>query len=382
MSIEGNETLADFRLKRDSSKFNRGVLTFVVGMQYGSEAKGSIVQHLAPGVSNAVRTGAVNAGHTIYHRGGAHVMRQLPSAWINPHAKLILGAGALISPSVLESEINRFEAVLPIKERLLIDRNAHVITAEQIEDEAKMDLGERIGSTSARGREGIGVAMADKVLRSLRCVQAKDFDLLKPYVTDTVEYINKRLDEGEDVLVEGTQGYGLSIDHGEFPYTTSRNATVSAFAESIGVQPEYYLTNVIGVTRTYPIRVAGNSGPFAPGSQELSWDEMRKRTNNPTLSVENTTVTHLPRRIATFSDQQYIEACRVNRPTEIALTFADYLDPSVYQSSTIEGSYEVMAFIERLENLYDAPVSLVNTGPNSTIDLDMSRMVRLRQMTS
>lgn len=376
------ESLASIRSKRDTEKFSRGVLTFVVGMQFGSEAKGSIVQHPAPGVSNAVRTGAVNAGHTIYHNGEVHVMRQLPGAWTNPDTQLVIGAGAFISPKVLAKEIETIEKIVPIKNRLLIDRNAHIITEEQIVDESAQDLAERIGSTSSRGREGIGVAMADKVLRSARSIQAKNFDPLKQFVTNTVDYLNEQLESGVDVLVEGTQGYGLSIDHGEFPYTTSRNATVAALADSIGVQPEYYQANVIGVTRTFPIRVAGNSGPFAEGSDELTWDEMKRITGNPALQVEHTTVTGLPRRIATFSDAQYLEACRVNRPTEIALTFADYLDQAIYKSDAVENSYKVMSFIDHIEALYNAPVTLINTGPDSTIDLDWARHARLSQIAS
>jgi adenylosuccinate synthase len=382
MKPSNYESLASIRSKRETEKFSRGILTFVVGMQFGSEAKGSIVQHLAPGVSNAVRTGAVNAGHTIYHQGEVHVMRQLPAAWTNPDTQLVIGAGALISPHVLMSEIERCEKIVPIKDRLLIDRNAHVITDEQIADEATQDLAERIGSTSSRGREGIGVAMADKVLRSARSIQAKDVDILKPFTTNTSDYLNEQLENQADVLVEGTQGYGLSIDHGEFPYVTSRNATVAALADSIGVQPEYYQTNIIGVTRTFPIRVAGNSGPFAEGSQELSWDEMKQVTGNPALSAEHTTVTGLPRRVATFSDAQFKDACRINRPTEIALTFADYLDSSVFKSDTVENSRRVLSFIEHIEALYDAPVSLVNTGPNATVDFDWSRRSRLRNMAS
>jgi adenylosuccinate synthase len=382
MKPSNYESLSSIRTRRETEKFSRGILTFVVGMQFGSEAKGSIVQHLAPGVSNAVRTGAVNAGHTIYHQGEVHVMRQLPAAWINPKTQLVIGAGALISPHVLMSEIERCEKIVPIKDRLLIDRNAHVITDEQIADEATQDLAERIGSTSSRGREGIGVAMADKVLRSARSIQAKDVDILKPLTTNTSDYLNEQLENQADVLVEGTQGYGLSIDHGEFPYVTSRNATVAALADSIGLQPEYYQTNIIGVTRTFPIRVAGNSGPFAEGSQELSWDEMKQVTGNPTLSAEHTTVTGLPRRVATFSDAQYKDACRINRPTEIALTFADYLDLTVFKSETVENSHKVLTFIEHIEELYDAPVSLVNTGPNATVDLDWARRNRLRNMAS
>lgn len=371
------ESLSDIQTRRDVEKFARGVLTFVVGLQFGSESKGSVVQYLASGASNAVRTGAVNAGHTVYYEGDAHVMRQLPGAWINPNTNLVIGAGALISPSVLFEEIDKYEKLVPIKKRLLIDRHAHVITEESIVDESQGDLAERIGSTSSRGREGIGSAMAAKVLRSARCVQAKDFEPLKRYTTNTSEHLNDQLDKGIDVLVEGTQGFGLSIDYGEFPYVTSRNVTVSALADSIGVQPEYFQTNIIGVARTFPIRVAGNSGPFAEGSKELSWTQMRDLLGDKSLAVERTSVTNLPRRIATFSESQYVDACRVNRPTEIALTFADYLDKSAYMANDVGRSQAIMGFINHLEDLYPAPVTLVNTGPNSTIDFDWVRRSQL-----
>lgn len=374
------ESLLNKRQERNVSRFKRGTVTFIVGMQYGSEAKGSIIQYLSPGVSNAVRTGAVNAGHTVYFHDKAEVMRQIPSAWMNPTTTLLLGAGALISPHVLFNEINRLERYVPIKKRLMIDAHAHVITEEQIVEEAKGDLAERIGSTSSRGREGIGVAMADKVLRSTRSIQAKDFSPLKEYIANTSEYLNNELEQGADVLVEGTQGFSLSIDHGDFPYVTSRNATVSALADSIGIQPEYFPTDIIGVVRSYPIRVAGNSGPFAEGSQELSWEEMRNRMGDTRLPIEKTSVTGLERRIATFSDSQYQAACRINRPTEIALTFADYIDQKSYNQSFIAPNSPIHSFIHHLEYLYDAPISLVNTGPRSTIDFDWTRSSRLDQI--
>ena len=374
------ESEAEIRRCREDGEFDRGKITFVVGMQFGSEAKGSIVNYLAPAVSNAVRTGAANAGHTIFHQGEPHVMRQLPGAWTTPHTKLILGAGAIISPDVLLAEIEKYEEIVPIKHRLLIDGNAHVIVEDQIIEEAKGDLAERIGSTSARGREGIGVAMADKVLRSSRSVQAKNHELFRQYATDTSEYLNEQLEAGQDVLVEGTQGFGLSLDHGEFPFVTSRNATVAALADSIGVHPEYFRTDTIGVVRTFPIRVAGNSGPFAEGSEELTWEQLRDLTANPNLPTEYTSVTGLPRRIATFSDNQYLAACRVNRPTEIAVTFADYLDQAVYGAEDVHDSPKVMRFLHHLEHLYNAPVTLVNTGPGTTVDFNWYRRSMLRKM--
>ena len=144
-----------------------GRITTIVGMQYGSEGKGAITAYLAPGCSMGVRTGAANAGHTIYYQGRKFIMRQIPSVWVNPYAKLIVGRGALISLDILLNEIEQIHKISPIKGRLFIDKYAHVITKEQIRREKKTDLAKRIGSTSAVSGEGIGMAMADKVLRKI-----------------------------------------------------------------------------------------------------------------------------------------------------------------------------------------------------------------------
>ncbi len=376
-NIEGM-SLAEINVLREEQRFDRGLLTFVIGLQYGSEAKGSIVNYLSPGIDLAVRTGAANAGHTLYYEGEAHVMRQLPAAWTNRHAKLAIGVGAIISPNILLSEIKSVEEKISIKDRLAIDPNAHVITEEQIVRESLTDLAERIGSTSVRSSEGIGVAIADKVLRKASCVQAKHVDSFKPYLTDTAELVNDTLDIGMPVLIEGTQGFGLSLDHGSFPYVTSRDTIVPALAASVGVSPHHYQTQVIGVARTYPIRVAGNSGPFAAGSKELTWDEVARRAGIPIGLEERTTVTKLLRRVANFSIEQYVRACRINRPTEIALTFADYLDWSIHD--THELSPPVYDFIDNIEKAAGIPVTMVNTGPHATIDFDRYRSSMLRRM--
>ncbi len=373
----GTLPLPEIRRLQNEQRYDAGLLTFVVGMQYGSEAKGSIVDYLAPGVDLAVRTGAANAGHTLYYEGDKHVMRQLPAAWSNPHAKLAIGVGAIISPRVLLDEIDAVERLVPVKDRLLIDPNAHVITEDQIVRESQTDLADRIGSTSARSSEGIGVATADKILRKATCIQAKDVDSFAPYLQDVAETVNDTLNAGSPVLIEGSQGFGLSLDHGQFPYVTSRDTTVSAIAASVGVSPHHYQTQVIGVTRTYPIRVAGTSGPFE-GSKELTWDEVSRRAGCDSRLEERTTVTNRLRRVATFSIDQYIRACKINRPTEIALTFADYLDWQVHDKPEL--TEPVHDFINQIEYATGIPVTLVNTGPRTTIDFDTYRTNMLRRM--
>ncbi len=345
-----------------------GRIIVVVGLQYGSEGKGAIASYLAPSVSMGVRSGAANAGHTIYHQDRKFIMRQIPSVWTNSSAKLVIGLGAIVSPDVLKKEIEEISQFSEIKNRLRIDYRAHVITEEQILAEQNTDLAERIGSTSATSREGIGTAQADKVLRKSSCVQAMNVDWLRPYLCDTVELINSHLgeDEWNSVLIEGTQGFGLSLEHGRFPFVTSRDTTAQAIAASVGVSIHNLDADIIGVVRSYPIRVAGNSGPFGEDSEEISWEELTRRAGAKEPITEITSVTHKIRRVAIFSEKEFLRACRANRPTELAVTFADYLDWRCHENKRITRPVE--DFIARLEELSGIPVTIVKTGPRTIID--------------
>lgn len=350
----------------------------VVGMQFGSEGKGVVSSYLAPIVSLGVRTGAANAGHTIYFRDERFIMRQLPCTWINPVSKLVIGSGAMISLPILLREMNMVSRYLPITNRLFIDARAHVIQEEHIVREVESDLASRIGSTSAIAREGIGAATAAKVLRAASCVRARDVAELRPFVADTVDLVNTELDAGGYALIEGTQGFGLSLEHGAFPFVTSRDTSATALAASIGISPQDFDTEVIGVVRTYPIRVAGNSGPFDDDSGELTWEEVTHRAKSLALVIEHTSVTKNVRRVATFSKKGYLRACMVNRPDEIALTFADYLDWSVHEQYRTTPS--INAFIADLEELGGVPVTLIGTGSRTIIDTDEYRRRTLRKL--
>ena len=209
-------------------------------------------------------------------------------------------------------------------------------------------------------------------------MQAKDIEWLKPYLCDTVDLINEYLDREHPIILEGTQGFGLDLEQGHFPFVTSRNTSAAALAASIGVSPHHFDFQVIGVVRTYPIRVAGNSGPFGEDSEELTWEEVGRRAGAKEPIIEITSVTNKVRRVATFSEVDFIKACQVNRPTEIALTFADYLDWRVHGKDEV--SRKVESFISDLENLYDAPVMLVKTGPETVIDYNWYRRSMLRKI--
>lgn len=292
-----------------------------------------------------VRVGAANAGHTVYtHYPNArgsdkevlhrkHVLQQIPcAAYTNPDAMLLIGPGAQISPDILLEEVRRNAEWRTehgfLKALLVIDPRAQVITWEHVQREQETDLAERIGSTSTKAKEGIGVAQAARVMREASCepvgsAYSLRFALQKlanVEIADVPSYIDATAAQ-HDVLLEGTQGTGLSLTTGDFPFCTSRNTTAAGLAADCGVGP-MDVDRVIAVARTFPIRVAGNSGPFAEGSEETSWAELG-------IKPEITTVTKLERRVATFSIEQVMEAVRLNSATEIALTFCDYVCPSI-----------------------------------------------------
>ena len=361
-------------------------VTALVGGQFGSEGKGAVIAHIAPDYDIHVRVGAANAGHTLYtqdwepdgpeqngrfQEGGPvwekHVMQQLPcAAYANPQATLCIGPGAQISPEILCAELDRLhkwrrERRLGWPAPIYVDPRAHVITEAQIALEAASGLAERIGSTSTIAREGIGAAQAERVMRSDLCVTAGTFfqdgldEAWGVILTDVPMYLVRADAAGHRILLEGTQGTGLSLTTGFFPYTTSRNTTAAGLAADCGVAPNL-IGEVIGVFRTYPIRVAGPSGPFYEDSVEVSWADLGVDPEN-----ERTTVTKKVRRVATWSDRQLWEAVRLNGITKIALTFVDYLDGD-------EGGEAATDFCDRIQRVSGMYPRWIGYGPHHVVE--------------
>ena len=306
------------------SEYDEGVVA-IVGGQYGSEGKGLVVSKIWQHYRNHVRVGAANAGHTGWINGTKLVSQQLPmAAWAHMagvRTKCYIGPGAVISMDILMREI---EETGINHEDLFIDYRAHVITEEQIECESLTDLAERIGSTSTIAREGIGTATADRVMRSADCMTVDDVPDLARCAADVPLMLSMQ----DSILLEGTQGTGLSLTTGQFPFTTSRNTTATGLMADAGV-PANRLSRSIGVFRTFPIRVAGNSGPFSPGSVEIDFDDLG-------VEPEKTTVTKLRRRIATWSDTQLNESAALNGLTHAYVTFMDYEIPSSFGKESID----------------------------------------------
>lgn len=355
----------------------------VVGGQFGSEGKGLIAAHIAQQYKTHVRVGAANAGHTFYVEGQnrangersweKHVMQQLPcAAYAHPGADLVIGPGAIISHGIFCAELAKLNDWRKARGMggavIALDHRAHVITPYQIEREQESDLAERIGSTSATAKEGIGTAQAERVMRDSRCQLAGDTAWpVGVIVGDTAHFLSPQYTDSEGILLEGTQGTGLSLTTGFFPYVTSRNTTVAGLCADSGVAPTR-VDRVILVCRTFPIRVAGNSGPFGPGSEEISWEDIAVDSEK-----ERTTVTKKVRRVATFSMEQVKEACILNGATEIALTFADYLEPKIYGQNSIDPDQisggKLDQLFEQIEQETGVPVRFIGTGPKTVVEV-------------
>ncbi|HEX8745185.1 MAG TPA: adenylosuccinate synthetase [Thermoleophilaceae bacterium] len=332
-------------------------LTVVVGGQYGSEGKGKLVSYLArstaPSVA-VVRCGGSNAGHTAEGSLGRALLRQLPSGAVEPACQLFLAAGMQLDLPVLQREIEQLQIGA---DRLCIDRGAVIIEPSDRTTEETHQLYDRIGSTLS----GTGASAARKVLRDSSLRRAEDVPELRAYVGDVAEALATHLARGAHVVVEGTQGAGLSLHHGPYPYTTGRDTTAAAFLSEAGLAP-MHVTDVLMVLRTYPIRVGGPSGPL---HGELSWDEVALRSGYPTALAEYTTVTGRLRRIGEFDWPLARRAVRLNGPTSLAVHGADYLNcADLGVRSWDELSTTTRAFVECLERELGVPVRYVFTGPD------------------
>ena len=315
-------------------------VTVVIGGQYGSEGKGKVAAYLAAKENAAavVRCGGTNSGHTVFDENGKKfVFRQLPTAAILRDVKCILVSGSYIDVNVLIAEI--LSCGLQA-DRLLIDPFAVIITAEHKSQEDHSALKTSIGSTAS----GTGAAVLHRVSRDNEILFAKDHPKLKKYIFDTKLYISKLLENNQRVIVEGTQGHGLSLLHSkEYPYVTSRDTSASGFISESGISP-LYVDEIVLVIRSFPIRVAGNSGKL---ENEIDWNELVYESGLPENFVEYTTVTKKIRRVARFDPGIVLQAITVNRPTRIVLNHLDYIQEDLRKG-----------FIERLEKRFNKKLIL------------------------
>jgi adenylosuccinate synthase len=341
-------------------------VTVVVGAQYGGEGKGKITSYLAgkDDYDLVVRCGGPNSGHTVLENGKPVVVRQVPAAFKHTKTRLAMGPGCLVDLEVLLAEINQL-GVGP--DRFHVDPKATMVLPTYKSDEA--ELRARIGSTAS----GTGVAVAKRALRDQTLVKAGDVHALQPYLTDVADLANNCHDHDGKVLVEGTQGFGLSLFHSpHYPHVTSRDTTAAAFLSEAGLSPKL-ATEIILVCRTFPIRVAGPSGPL---QGETSWEEVGRNSGNAGLVPERTSVTKTVRRIGTWEPDAIRRAIRANRPTTLALTGLDLVHcGAARRQNSMQLPSECLSFIARATEEIGHEFHLLGTGPGDEdiVDLRLSK---------
>lgn len=309
-------------------------LTVVYGGQFGSEGKGQVLTAIIRDERKefgtdftAVRVGGPNAGHTIRGASGKIIkVQSIPApAFVFPECIPVIGAGGLVNRLVLDRELEVLRAERVHMDwprarwaKVHLDPSAMVVTASHIETERFWLMQEGIGSTC----EGVGAALAEKIQRHGGRV-VRDYanwpsDVI---VTDTVRGMNALY---IPIYVEATQGYRLGIHtSGFYPFTTSRECGPEGTLADIGLTPRSAKeVELVCVLRTFPIRVAGNSGEL---KNELTWEDMKARCG---IQVpERTTVTNRIRRIAEWDMDAVKQTIRETRPTCLAISFIDYLFP-------------------------------------------------------
>lgn len=326
----------------------------IVGIQWGDEGKGKIVDLLAQKYDVVARyQGGHNAGHTIVVDGKIHALHLIPSGILNPKAVNIIGNGVVVSPEALIKEMKQFDNLLG---RLFVSESAHMIlTFHTLIDQAKEKLrGENAIGTTGRG---IGPAYSEKIARAgfrlgeLRNVAAltnrvleyfvqnkaifealeislpnreeltKELsafaDKLVPFLANTTQMAWKMMDEGQKILLEGAQGTMLDIDHGTYPYVTSSSTISAGACTGLGVNPKD-IGKVTGIVKAYCTRV-GN-GPFPTEDHGEIGERLRK------AGREFGTTTGRPRRCGWFDAVACRFASRINGCDDLSIMKLDVLD--------------------------------------------------------
>ena len=331
--------------------------TIIVGGFFGDEGKGKIVAHIAnhdkPTIISRGGVGP-NAGHTVKVGEKEYGVRMVPSGFIYPDARLFIGTGVLVDPRVLKTEVD----MLGVKGRIFVDSRCGIIEEDHIErDKGSAHLAKKIGSTGS----GCGPANADRIMRTARL--ARDVPELKEYLIDVPLELNTAIDRGETVLLEGTQGFGISLYYGTYPFVTSKDTSASQIASDNGVGPTR-IDDVIVVFKAYPTRVG--EGPFSTEMSREESDEMGIQ--------EFGTVTHRQRRIGEWDGKMAHYSAMINGCTQAAITGIDRIDPACAGATRYEQlSKKALDFLKQAEQDIGFPITLISTGP------DVSEIIDIRK---
>ena len=329
--------------------------TIIVGGFFGDEGKGKIVAHIAckdkPVIISRGGVGP-NAGHTVQVGEREYCVRMVPSGFVYKEAKLCIGSGVLVDPRVLKQEVE----MLDVKGRIFVDKRCGIITEDHIRrDKESAHLSKKIGSTGS----GCGPANSDRVMRI--SPQAKDVHELAEYLLDVPKAIDDELKQGRTVLLEGTQGFGISLYYGTYPFVTSKDTSASQIAADNGVGPTR-IDDVIVVFKAYPTRVG--EGPFST--------EMTSEKSDSMGIQEFGTVTHRKRRIGGWDGDMARYSAMINGCTQAAITGIDHVDKTCF-GVTEYGKLTKKAknFLKIAEDEIGSPITLISTGPEMTQIIDL-----------
>ncbi len=329
----------------------------ILGLQWGDEGKGKIVDFFAPRYDLIARfQGGPNAGHTLYVKDKKIVLHQIPSGIFHEGTVNLIGNGVVLDPITLKKECESVAAFgVDFRKNLYIAQRTHLIlpTHRALDKASEMLKGEgKIGSTlkgiapaymDKTGRNGLRVGdLLDKTfttqyiklrLKHQKLLDSVNFqedlseweeeffealDFMRQFKIINGEYfINDKLSKGKTVLAEGAQGSMLDVDFGTFPYVTSSNTISAGVCTGLGVAPQQ-IRDVIGVSKAYCTRVG--RGPFPTELDDAVGEDLRKKGN------EFGSTTGRPRRCGWIDGVALKFACMINGVTKIVMTKADVLD--------------------------------------------------------
>jgi adenylosuccinate synthase len=331
--------------------------TIIVGGFFGDEGKGKVVAHIAhqdePVIISRGGVGP-NAGHTVQVGDQEFGVRMVPSGFVYKKAKLCIGSGVLVDPRVLKQEVER----LDVKGRVFVDKRCGIITEDHIaRDKSSVHLSKTIGSTGS----GCGPANSDRVMRI--SPQAKDVPELAEYLIDVPKTIDDALKLNQNVLLEGTQGFGISLYYGTYPFVTSKDTSASQIAADNGVGPTR-IDDVIVVFKAYPTRVG--EGPF---STEMTFEK------SDAMGIQEFgTVTHRKRRIGGWDGQMANYSAMINGCTQAAITGIDRVDSECFGVREYSKlTKKAKDFLKQAEDDIGSPITLISTGPELTQIIDLRK---------
>ncbi|MBS3815541.1 MAG: adenylosuccinate synthetase [Hadesarchaea archaeon] len=329
--------------------------TIIAGGQWGDEGKGKIAAYLSlndkPKIIARAGVGP-NAGHTVFWKGEEFGLREISCGFVQKDARVLIGPGVLVNPEVVLDEIKK----TGIEDRIGIDKKCAIIEQKHIEEDQSSDhLKGEIGTTGT----GCGPANAERVNRSSKL--AEEIDELKDYLADVPQEVNEALREGEKVYIEGSQGFGLSLIHGSFPYVTSKDVSASTLAADVGVGPAN-VDEVLLIFKAYISRVG--EGPFPTEISQEKAEEMG--------ITEYATVTGRRRRIGEFDFDLAKRSAMINSATQLAITNVDRLfDGNEGVQDYDELTQEAQDFLSKVEEEVGVPVTIISTGPENEDIIDL-----------